>query len=57
MINLNRDELIRKKGDINITNVFTSCDVFINYDSLINLIVELCIVTNRIPNRGGVSNE
>lgn len=54
MINLNRDELIRKKGDIDITNEFTSCDVFINYDSLINLIVELCIVTDRIPNGGSI---
>ena len=50
MITLNREELVSKKGNITIPNVFVSEDEIINYELLVDAIIELCISIKKKEN-------
>lgn len=43
MIIINRDVLIKEKGDVYIDNTFFSINNILNYEALVDAIIELCI--------------
>lgn len=43
MIIFDREELVSKKGNVNVPNVFVSKYEILNYELIVDAIIELCI--------------